>query len=208
MIQNKCKTKKIIGLTGGISTGKSTVSNIIQKRGIPVIDADIIAREVVQVGNPAYLDIVKEFGNSILNEDFSINRIKLGEIIFNNTESRMKLNRIVHPRVVKEMIKQANNRLDESNVVFLDIPLLIEERLVLEKMGLKVDEIWLVYVDEETQVNRLITRDNINTEIAYSKIISQMPIDEKKKFSDVIIDNSGNIEDLNKRVNELLKKVV
>lgn len=206
MIQNSKKNKKIIGLTGGIATGKSTVSKYLITKGYIVIDADIIAREVVEIGKPAYQDIVKAFGEEILNSDCTINRPKLGEIIFKNIEYREKLNNIVHPRVTEEMKRKVEEYLENNKVVFLDIPLLIEGRSRIEDRGLKFDEVWLVYSDEMTQLERLMARDNLSREQAYNRINAQMSIKEKKKYADVIIDNSGDPENLKKILDMKLKK--
>lgn len=187
---------KIIGLTGGIATGKSTVTKYLLEKGFIVIDADIVAREVVEVNKPAYNDIVKEFGEDVLNQDLTINRVKLGSIIFNNKDSRMKLNSIVHPRVTDEMLEKINELSFYNNILFVDIPLLIENRENLENNGLKFDSIWLVYTTEEQQLERLMKRDNINKESAYSRITAQISIDKKIKNADVIIYNTRNESDL------------
>ncbi len=205
MIQSK-NQGKVIGLTGGIATGKSTASKYLVEKGYSVIDADVLAREVVDVGRPAYEDILKEFGDKILNEDLTINRTKLGGIIFNSEELRKKLNSIVHPRVTDEMKMQKIKELKDNKLVFLDIPLLIEVRTHLKKEGLDFDEIWLVYIDEETQLQRLMKRDGIDRLQAFKKIKAQMSINEKKKYADVIIDNSGSISDLEKKLDSLLEK--
>lgn len=206
MTLNNKKNRKIIGLTGGIATGKSTVTKILINKGYPVVDADKIAREVVEVGKPAYKDIVQEFGEEILNQDSSINRAKLGKIIFSNREHRDMLNRIVHPRVTEEIIRQTFEEFKGEKIVFLDIPLLIEERKRLEEQGLTFDEVWLVYTNDETQLVRLIKRDNIDKEQALKRVNAQMPIDEKKEYSDVIIDNTGDLIALEKELSKLLKK--
>ncbi|MTI48566.1 MAG: dephospho-CoA kinase [Firmicutes bacterium] len=205
MIQSK-NQGKVIGLTGGIATGKSTASKYLVEKGYSVIDADVLAREVVDVGRPAYEDILKEFGDKILNEDLTINRTKLGGIIFNSEELRKKLNSIVHLRVTDEMKMQKIKELKDNKLVFLDIPLLIEVRTHLKKEGLDFDEIWLVYIDEETQLQRLMKRDGIDRLQAFKKIKAQMSINEKKKYADVIIDNSGSISDLEKKLDSLLEK--
>ncbi len=195
---------KIIGLTGGIATGKSTVSAILKCKGFKVIDADIIAREVVEIGKSAYNDIVSAFGRQILNEDLTINRSKLGDIIFHDSESRNKLNSIVHPRVTKEILRQINKYSKNNNVIFLDIPLLIEQKEKLK--DLLIDEIWLVYTSQEIQIKRLIKRDNIDFDKASVKIRTQIPIDEKRKYADVIIDNTNDISALKKTLDIIIQK--
>lgn len=204
MIQSSRKTR-VIGLTGGIGTGKSTVSKILMSKGFPIIDADIIARQVVEVGKPAYNDVVCYFGKEILNDDLTINRGKLGDIIFNNIESRRKLNSIVHPRVTGEMIRQIEKYSENNKVIFLDIPLLIEVKEKLKE--LPIDEIWLVYVSEEIQIKRLMKRDSIDFNKASARIKAQMPIDKKKKFADVIIDNTKDITTLEKELDRIIAKL-
>ncbi|MBN3556398.1 dephospho-CoA kinase [Fictibacillus nanhaiensis] len=192
----------IIGLTGGIATGKSTVSNIIKSQGIPVVDADIISREVVMPEKEAYEKIVACFGDQILNDDKTINRAGLGEIIFNDSEKRTMLNEIVHPAVRKEMRRQADayQRSSESLVV-MDIPLLFESKLTH-----MVDRTWLVYAAPEVQLQRLIKRDQFSEKQALSRIHSQMPITEKKELADVVIMNNGSLSELENDVLLLLKQ--
>lgn len=202
MTQNRTK---LIGLTGGIATGKSTVSKLLLQKGIPIIDADIVARQVVKVGKPAYNDIVENFGNIILNSDKSINRQKLGEIIFTNDELRLLLNRIVHPRVMEEIRQKINYISQNSDVIFLDIPLLIEEKDIIISSGIKIDQIWLVYTTEGIQIDRLMKRDDIDYQKALMRIVAQMPINEKKKLVDVIIDNTKGLEHLENQIDDLLK---
>ena len=206
MKQNKTNYTKIIGLTGGIATGKSTVTKILKELGYVVIDADKIAREVVEPYKPAYLDIVKEFGKEILDENKQIDRKKLAEIIFKDVQKRRKLNQIVHPRVIQEMLNKIKQFCDENKIIFLDIPLLIEEKSILEKQGLKFDEIWLVYADEENQLSRLIKRDKLDIESALNRISAQMPITEKLKIVDVVIDNNRGISELKDQIRKLLNR--
>ncbi|WIV10519.1 dephospho-CoA kinase [Proteiniborus sp. MB09-C3] len=201
MIQNKVK---IIGLTGGIGTGKSTVSKIIRDRGFPIIDADVIAREVVEIGEVAYLKIIETFGEQILNNDKSIDRKKLGNIVFCNPDSRLALNRIVHPQINKKIKDEILNYSKNNDIIFLDIPLLIEELENFNEAGIQFDEIWLVYSDIETQLKRIIERDNTDYESAIRRVEAQLPIDEKLRYANVIINNTGSIEELiNNVVREL-----
>lgn len=205
MIQNNCK---LIGLTGGISTGKSTVSKMIIEKGYSLIDADKIAREVVEVDKPAYIEIVKEFGEDILLQDKTIDRKALGRIIFNDKEAREKLNSIIHPYIF-ESIKSNVDKLSKCNlVIFLDIPLLFEQYDLWEKYNIIFDEIWLVYLNEDTQIERLMKRDEISKEEALSKIESQMDINYKKTRSSKTIDNSGDINCLKEQVDKLLKELI
>ncbi|MED1861918.1 dephospho-CoA kinase [Fictibacillus nanhaiensis] len=192
----------IIGLTGGIATGKSTVSNIIRSQGIPVVDADIISREVVMPEKEAYQKIVACFGEQILNDDKTINRAGLGEIIFNDSEKRTMLNDIVHPAVREEMRQQADAYLRSGeSIVVMDIPLLFESQLTH-----MVDRTWLVYATPEIQLQRLIKRDDFSEKQAMSRIQSQMPIDEKKELADVVINNNQSLLELENDVLSLLEQ--
>ncbi len=193
---------KVIGLTGSIATGKSQVSNYLKNKDIKVIDADLIARDVANykiVKNK----IKREFGEDLYKND-KLDRKKLAEIIFARKIHRQKLNSIMHPEIYKEIKKEIES---EDGLVFIDIPLLFENEDLNKKYGLDFDEIWLVYVDRETQIKRLMNRDDISREYAEEKINSQISVEEKRKKSDVIIDNSGTLEDTFKQVEKNLKKL-
>lgn len=192
---------KIIGLTGSISTGKTQVSNFLRDKGEKVIDADLIAREVVDLKNVKE-KIKKAFGENIYVDD-KLDRSGLAEIVFRDEEKRQILNEIEHPeiyRIILEEVKKSKGR------VFVDIPLLFESQHLNEKYGLDFDEVWLVYVNRETQVKRLIKRDRISKGYALEKINSQMSVEDKKIMADVIIDNSGSLEETFKQVEENLKR--
>lgn len=204
MIQNNCK---IIGLTGGIGTGKSTVSKIIMDKGFPVIDADLIAREVVEIGESAYLKIIEAFGENILSSDHTIDRKKLGDIVFHDIDSRSKLNRIVHPQIYIKIKEKIFYYSKNNDIIFLDIPLLIEGLENLRKSGIVFDEIWVVYADRETQLRRIIERDSTDYESATSRIDSQLPMEEKLKHADVIISNTGSLEELTSNVVRALESL-
>lgn len=199
--------RKIIGLTGGIASGKSTVSNILKSMGFNVIDADVISREVVEIGKPAYFEIVEHFGRDIIDEDGNINRKKLGSIIFNDDNEREKLNLIVHPYIFAA-IKDYIEKDSESKLIFVDIPLLIEVLDDLQFHGIHFDEIWLVYADEEIQLKRLMERDSIGKEEAIKRIEAQMPMCLKKKYATRIIDNSGEKNELEGKVKKLVEEVI
>lgn len=201
MTQNKTR---IIGLTGGIGTGKSTVSNIIRDKGYIVLDADKIAREVVAKGTEGYKKIVEEFGQDILLEDGELNRKVVANIVFKDEIERKKLNRITHPLIFNN-IKILKEELSKKNeVLFLDIPLLYEEYDLLKEHGIILDEIWVVYVDLETQINRIMIRDNISRENSINRINSQLPVEEKMSRASKILDNSKEIRDLERQIDELL----
>lgn len=193
---------KIIGLTGSISTGKTQVSNYLRDRGEKVIDADLIAREVVDLG-PVKEKIKEAFGNDIYKDD-ELDRKALGEIVFRDKEKRQVLNEIEHPEIYRIILEEVKN---SKGRVFVDIPLLFESQHLNEKYGLDFDEVWLVYVSRETQVKRLIKRDKISRGYALEKINSQMSVEDKKIMADVIIDNSGSLEETFKQVEENLKRL-
>lgn len=193
---------KIIGLTGSISTGKTQVSNYLRNRGEKVIDADLIAREVVDL-EPVKEKIKEAFGEDIYKDD-ELNRKALGEIVFRDKEKRQVLNEIEHPEIYKIILEEVKN---SKGRVFVDIPLLFESQHLNEKYGLDFDEVWLVYVSRETQVKRLIKRDRISKGYALEKINSQMSVEDKKIMADVIIDNSGSLEETFRQVEENLKRL-
>lgn len=204
----KQNNSKIIGITGGIATGKSTVTDILIKKGYTVIDADKIARQVVKVGFPAYMEIVSYFGKSILKEDKTIDRQKLGKLIFRDKSSRKKLNDIVHPHVLFAIKKNINKHIEEEKFLFVDVPLLIEELDKFQEHEIFFDEIWLVYVDEKTQMDRLVKRDGISKEEAVCRIKAQMSIEMKRDYATRIIDNRGDKESLEKQLEEMLFKAI
>jgi dephospho-CoA kinase len=182
----------IAGLTGGIASGKSTVSAFLEHAGAVIVDADKIAREVVRKNRPAWQEIVRTFGQSILLPDGEINRILLGDIIFNDPAKKQVLNRIVHPGVISETATRLAEI--ESNqpgaVVILDVPLLIESG-----MDAGLSDIIVVYVPESIQIQRLMIRDALTQAQSLARIRSQMPIEEKKRRATIVIDNSGSRED-------------
>lgn len=192
----------VVGLTGGIASGKSTVSNMFKEKGFTVIDADKESRYVVEKGKPAYNEIVKTFGEDILQPDGNIDRAKLGAIVFNDKEKREMLNRIVHPAVRKEMVRKKEEAVAKGErLVVLDIPLLLEGNLQF-----MVDKVLLVYVDEQTQLKRLMERNQYSKEEALARIHSQMPLEKKVELSDEIINNNGTLEETKRQLNEILEK--
>ncbi|MGE5404495.1 MAG: dephospho-CoA kinase [Candidatus Saccharibacteria bacterium] len=180
----------IIGLTGGIASGKSTISNFLKELGAYVIDADEVAHQIMLPGQPAYKEIVDEFGPQVVGSDSLLNRDKLGDLVFHDPALRFKLNQITHHRVgtaFKECIKQAPAA---TEIAVWDVPLLIETG-----MHRSVNEVWVVWVDRETQKRRLMERNGLSEEAALSRINSQMLLDDKMKYADRLIDNTGSIED-------------
>ncbi|EAX47995.1 dephospho-CoA kinase [Thermosinus carboxydivorans Nor1] len=186
----------VIGLTGGIGSGKSTVSAMLQELGAVIIDADEIAREVVATGKPAWREIKDEFGLGVLNGNGSINRKALGEIVFSDAKQRAKLEAITHPRIqaaVETALKAA--RKAGVRVVVLDVPLLIEKG-----WDHLADAVWVVYVDERTQLERLMARDRLTEDEARARISAQMSLREKAERAHVVIDNSGSIDATRRQV--------
>ncbi|MEC1687238.1 dephospho-CoA kinase [Bacillus mojavensis] len=190
----------VIGLTGGIASGKSTVANMLIDKGITVIDADIIAKQAAEKGMPAYRQIIDEFGQDILLENGDIDRRKLGAMVFTNEQKRLALNSIVHPAVREEMLKRRDESIaNQETFVVLDIPLLFESKL--ESL---VDKIIVVSVTKELQLERLIKRNQLTEEEALSRIRSQMPLEEKVSRADNVIDNSGTLEETKQQLEEIL----
>ncbi len=183
---------KIIGLTGGIASGKSTVSETLAQLGAIIIDGDKIGHQAMEPGQPAYDGVVKHFGPGILNEDRTIDRTKLGAIVFFDPEQMKALNRITWPWIFQSVRDQMDmKRLSHPNAVLvLDIPLLFEGGW--DKL---CDVVWVIWVDRETQITRLMTRNSLTREEAIKRIDSQMSLDEKAQRADVVIDNTGSIEE-------------
>ncbi|MBN6887959.1 dephospho-CoA kinase [Cytobacillus horneckiae] len=192
----------VIGLTGGIASGKSTVSTMLKEIGYTVIDADVESRLAVEKGEPAYFEIIAHFGEELLQEDGSIDRLKLGGIIFNNEAERLKLNSIVHPAVRKRMNDKKEAALQRNEaLVILDIPLLFES-----KLSYMVDYTVLVYVNEQTQLQRLMERNQFSAEEAEARIQSQMPLKDKLQLADYIIDNNGTLEETKVQLNNFINE--
>ncbi|MDR6122117.1 dephospho-CoA kinase [Bacillus sp. SLBN-46] len=190
----------VIGLTGGIASGKSTVSTMFKEMNIPVVDADVEARLAVMKGEAAYFQIIDTFGKDILLEDGEIDRQKLGSIIFHQEEKRKLLNEIVHPEVRKRMMGQVEEaQLNGEEVIVLDIPLLFESKLTY-----MVEKTILVYVDYDIQLERLMKRNSLPIDDAKARIQSQMPLNEKMKLADAVINNNGSIEETKKQLINVL----
>lgn len=180
-----------VGLTGGIASGKSTVSAIFRHAGTKIIDADLIARDVVEKGLPAWQKIVAHFGPRVLMADGQLDRNSLADVVFNDPVQKRYLNAIVHPHVnrkAKELMQQLEV-VQPDGVVVLDVPLLYE--VGMEK---DLDKIIVVYVPEAVQMERLMQRDGLSEQAARARIKAQMPIEEKRRRADIVIDNSGSLE--------------
>lgn len=200
------QNKKVIVITGSIGTGKSTAVDIIKNLGFRVYDSDKIVHDGYEVNSPLYKQVADTFGREILNEDCSINRQKLGKIVFNNSDKLEKLNEIVHQYVLAELNKAINE--SENEVIFLDIPLILENLERNKYYELKFDEIWLIYVKPSLQTERLRKRaiqENKNPKDVLNIIKKQIPIDEKVSMVNEVIDNEGTIEELEFKIKKLLK---
>ena len=187
----------VIGLTGGIASGKSTVSRYLRELGAKIIDADVIARELVLPQSSAWQEIVRHFGSEIIDEEGALLRKKLGEIIFRSSTERAVLNAILHPRIkqkIMEILSSLRNQKDIPLIV-VDAPLLIEAGMVEI-----VDEVWVVAIPAELQRKRLIERDKISRAEAEERLAAQMPLQEKIKYAHRIIDNSGTIMETKKEL--------
>lgn len=181
---------KTIGLTGGIASGKSTVSKMIIEMGIPVIDGDKISREIVDIGSPILKKIVEEFGENVLNEDGTLNRKELSNIVFKDSYLLEKLNSIIHPAIKKKIF----DKIEEYKKLGMKF-CVVDAALLIETGFIKmVDCLILVDTDKETQIKRLMDRDKIDHEAALRIISSQMDLNEKKKYADYLIDNNEDIE--------------
>ena len=190
----------IIGLTGSIASGKSAVSAMLRKKGFPIVDADEIARLVVEPGSPVLLEISRQFGADIIQEDGSLNREKLGERIFGNDEERQKLNGIIHPAIRQEMLRQKDEWLSNgANTIIMDIPLLFES-----KLQSFVDKIIVVSVSPEIQKERLIARNVLSQEEADARIRSQLPMKMKEQGADAVLFNDGTLEETARQLEDVL----
>jgi len=209
---------KIVGLTGGIGSGKSTVSDYLISKGFHVLDADRIAREIVLPGSEMLIRLAAVFGKKIIQKDGSLDRKKLGEIVFSDPEKRKKLDSMMHLEILElihERIFQIREEAEKSavaaidpqqaarnKVIFIDAPLLFETGL-----DQSVEEIWVIDADEETRIRRIMERDGLKREEILDRIKSQMTRDEKNKRADVILDNTGDPEALYRQIELLLQKI-
>lgn len=193
----------LVGVTGGIASGKSTVSNILRNEcGCVVIDADRISREIFEPGEKAYKNVVAVFGPGVLDENKEINRSALGDLIFNDSALRKKLNSITHKEIRLRMLwKILKAFLCGHRFVVLDIPLLIETKAMLPLLK----HIVVVYTKPSVQKSRLMFRDEFDEKQAVARIDSQMPIDEKLSYATKVIDNNGSIENTNFQVHSFYK---
>jgi len=194
----------LLGVTGGIATGKTTVANMLRELGAPIIDFDLIARQVVEPGKPAYEQIVAFFGKQILQEDGTIDRKKLSDIVFRDMEKRKKLESFTHPQIGVEFLRQIGEITiaDPNAIIQVVIPLLIEIN-----MQYMFHKLLLVYTSREMQIQRLVVRDGISEEEAGRILLAQLPIDEKVPFADFVIRNEKGLDETRKQVEDLWKEL-
>lgn len=190
-----------IGLTGGIASGKSTVSKILRQRGLPVVDADELARDAIIHGSEGYKNVVKAFGMDVLNKDGTLNRESLAEIVFTDKSQLEKLENIIHP-IVREKTKKLKQSLKSQGykLAFYDVPLLFEKNM--ESM---FDKIVVVYSRMDQQIERLKSRNNMTKEQAVNRILNQVSMDDKIKKCDFVVDNTSDHENLENQITKLLE---
>ena len=191
-----------VGLTGGIASGKSTVSGMFRDLGVPVIDADLIAREVVAPGSRALGAIVDAFGEEILTEEKGLNRAALGAIVFSDPAKKKVLEGILHPEIIAEQDRRLRDLEREGRT-----PVAVVDAAVMIESGSwkRFDSLVVVDCDESQQIGRLRLRNGMNEEEAVRRVNAQMPLSEKVKYADHVIDNRGSIDDTRKQVEELMK---
>ncbi len=196
----------VVGLTGGIATGKSRVADLLEDLGAQVVCADRIVREIQSPGSAALEEISEAFGEDCVLASGELDRVKLGDLVFRDPGARKKLNDIIHPRVTRMMAERLDeHRRSGAAVVVLDIPLLLEGRKAGRGTGavLPFDEIVVVYADREVQIDRLRARDGLSREDALARIGAQMGIEEKREMADVVVDNRDRWEETERQVREL-----
>ncbi|KAM6540983.1 hypothetical protein CsatB_005430 [Cannabis sativa] len=194
---------RLVGLTGGISSGKSTVSTLFKAHGIPVVDADVVARDVLKKGTGGWKKVVSAFGEEILQPDGEVDRPRLGQIVFSDSGKRQLLNRLLAPYISSGIFWEILKLwIKGSKVIVLDIPLLFEA-----KMDKWTKPIIVVWVDPETQLHRLMARDGSNEEDAQNRINAQMSLDLKRKKADIVINNTGSLDELNEEFQKVLCEV-
>lgn len=194
----------IVGLTGGLASGKTTVAKIFKTLGATIIDADKLAREVVKPNSLVWQRVIDYFGTEILNEDSTINRGLLGELIFDNEFQRKKLNEIMHPEIIRKIGQKIDSQRSlPGSIVIIDAPLLIEANMVS-----MVDRLIVVTVSELTQIKRVILRDNLSADMAKKRICAQIPLTEKVKLADFVIDTDCPKTELTERVTRVWNELV
>ncbi|HCU43035.1 dephospho-CoA kinase [Leuconostoc falkenbergense] len=194
----------LVGLTGGIATGKSTVSGMLRDAGLPIVDADVVAREVVEPGTPTLEKIKLAFGPSVIDNGV-LNRRRLGDIVFSNSQELARLNDIMQPAISRAMADKINFwRMQQVPILILDVPLLFERHY--EKDG-KIDKIIVVTTDESTQLERLKLRNQLSDSQARNRVRSQLPLTDKVARADFVIDNNQDQQSLKQQVTDLIENL-
>jgi len=195
----------LVGLTGGIATGKSTINVMLANPSVRVVDADALAREVVEPGTPAYQQIVTEFGKEVLQPDGRLDRTRLGEVVFADAAKRKRLEAITHP-AIRARFQQIMADLERAN---FDGILIWDASLLIESGGMKnMDRVVVVTTDTATQLSRLMARDGSTEQAARARTASQMPLPVKARYGDYVIDNSGTREQTEARVREVYRSLL
>ncbi|MGT2711375.1 dephospho-CoA kinase [Streptococcus oriscaviae] len=192
----------IIGITGGIASGKSTVTAFLREQGYPVIDADAVVHELQAKGGKLYQILVAEFGEGILLKDGTLDRAKLGQAVFADSDLRARLSSLQDQIIREELLARRDVLKQAEEVVFMDIPLLYEADYSGE-----VDQVWLVYVDKAQQLDRLMKRNGLSSQDAENRLAAQLSLEEKRGLADVVIDNSGAVEATLAQVERLLREM-
>lgn len=193
---------KIIGITGGIASGKSTVVAEIRKHGYQVIDADQVVHELQAKGGKLYQALCNWLGTDILQENGELDRKKLGQLIFSSKDMIEKSSRLQNGIIREELARRRDELAKTQKVFFMDIPLLIEHDYMEW-----FDDIWLVHLDEKTQLERLVMRNHFSKEEAKKRMTSQMSTEAKKPYADKLLDNSGDLTELKAQINQLLQEL-
>jgi dephospho-CoA kinase len=193
---------RVLGLTGAIGSGKSTVSRMFAELGAEVVDADRIAREVVEPGQPALQEIVEAFGSEMLEASGRLDRARLASLIFSDAKARSHLNSITHPRIRQRMLAELEARRSKPGLLILEIPLLYESGAA----GKLVEAVVVVWVDPVTQLRRLTEREPLSEAEARRRIQAQMPLDEKRIRADHLVDNTGSLARTRQQVEAIYKR--
>ena len=192
---------KIIGITGGIASGKSTVTNFLRQKGFQVVDADALVHQLQKPGGRLYQVLVQHFGQDIVSENGELNRPLLASLIFSNTEER-EWSKQIQGEIIREELARLRDQLAQTeSIFFMDIPLLFEQ-----DYSSWFDQTWLVYVEPDVQMERLMKRDQLSKDLAISRLSAQWPLEEKKGLASQVIDNNGSQDQLLAQVNSLLER--
>ena len=192
---------KIIGITGGIASGKSTVTNFLRQKGFQVVDADAVVHQLQKPGGRLFEALVQHFGQEIILENGELNRPLLASLIFSNTEER-EWSKQIQGEIIREELARLRDQLAQTeSIFFMDIPLLFEQ-----DYSSWFDQTWLVYVEPDVQMERLMKRDQLSKDLAISRLSAQWPLEEKKGLASQVIDNNGSQDQLLAQVNSLLER--